>query len=139
MTHTKQCASGSVVEHLLAKEGVAGSIPVSRFFYAKRHLKGVFLHKTSPIPGSKVRCLACRLGRCFCFAEVSTGHPQPVSHFLHTTISVLGSKIRSFSVAAMVGPSGCTKVYQWHTGLSGAFVYPKIIFDSIKLRSFFFI
>ena len=25
------CASGSVVEHLLAKEGVAGSIPVSRF------------------------------------------------------------------------------------------------------------
>ena len=27
-----QCASGSVVEHLLAKEGAAGSIPVSRFF-----------------------------------------------------------------------------------------------------------
>lgn len=25
-------ASGSAVEHLLAKEGVAGSIPVSRFF-----------------------------------------------------------------------------------------------------------
>ena len=34
MTHTKQCASGSVVEHLLAKEGVAGSIPVSRSSYA---------------------------------------------------------------------------------------------------------
>ena len=31
-----QCASGSVVEHLLAKEGVAGSIPVSRFFNAKK-------------------------------------------------------------------------------------------------------
>ena len=28
--HTCACASGSVVEHLLAKEGVAGSIPVSR-------------------------------------------------------------------------------------------------------------
>ena len=27
----KTCASGSAVEHLLAKEGVAGSIPVSRF------------------------------------------------------------------------------------------------------------
>ena len=27
------CASGSVVERLLAKEKVAGSIPVSRFFY----------------------------------------------------------------------------------------------------------
>ena len=26
------CASGSAVEHLLAKERVAGSIPVSRFF-----------------------------------------------------------------------------------------------------------
>ena len=26
------CASGSAVEHLLAKEGVAGSIPVSRSF-----------------------------------------------------------------------------------------------------------
>ena len=22
--------------------------------------------------------LACRLGRCFCFAEVSTGHPHPL-------------------------------------------------------------
>ena len=21
--------------------------------------------------------LGCRLGRCFCFAEVSTGHPHP--------------------------------------------------------------
>ena len=30
------CASGSAVEHLLAKEGVAGSIPVSRFFYLRR-------------------------------------------------------------------------------------------------------
>ncbi len=27
-----KCASGSAVEHLLAKEGVAGSIPVSRSF-----------------------------------------------------------------------------------------------------------
>ena len=30
---SKTCASGSAVEHLLAKEGVAGSIPVSRFFF----------------------------------------------------------------------------------------------------------
>ncbi len=29
------CASGSAVEHLLAKEGVAGSIPVSRLFLGK--------------------------------------------------------------------------------------------------------
>ncbi len=32
------CASGSAVEHLLAKEGVAGSIPVSRFFDV--HIQG---------------------------------------------------------------------------------------------------
>lgn len=35
-SHSKQCASGSVVEHLLAKEGVAGSIPVSRFFFCNK-------------------------------------------------------------------------------------------------------
>lgn len=32
------CASGSAVEHLLAKEGVAGSIPVSRSFCAKKQV-----------------------------------------------------------------------------------------------------
>ena len=32
-----QCASGSVVEHLLAKEGAAGSIPVSRFFFLQKN------------------------------------------------------------------------------------------------------
>jgi hypothetical protein len=32
-----------------------------------------------PIRPWSVRGLACRLGRCFCFAEVSTGHPHPVS------------------------------------------------------------
>ena len=35
-----QCASGSVVEHLLAKEGAAGSIPVSRLFFCP-FLKGL--------------------------------------------------------------------------------------------------
>ena len=30
------CASGSAVEHLLAKEGVAGSIPVSRSWNKER-------------------------------------------------------------------------------------------------------
>ena len=38
-SHSNQCASGSVVEHLLAKEGAAGSIPVSRFFFCP-YLKG---------------------------------------------------------------------------------------------------
>ncbi len=52
---TQQCASGSVVEHLLAKEGVAGSIPVSRLFYCKNEPTGL----------EQVRFLACRLGRCF--------------------------------------------------------------------------
>ena len=48
-----QCASGSVVEHLLAKEGAAGSIPVSRFFNAKKqHPKRVlFFALNEPNPG----------------------------------------------------------------------------------------
>ena len=48
-----QCASGSVVEHLLAKEGAAGSIPVSRFFNAKKqHPKSVlFFALNEPNPG----------------------------------------------------------------------------------------
>ena len=28
--------------------------------------------------------LACRLGRCFCFAEVSTGHPHRNDSFFDT-------------------------------------------------------
>ena len=48
-----QCASGSVVEPLLAKEGAAGSIPVSRFFNAKKqHPKRVlFFALNEPNPG----------------------------------------------------------------------------------------
>ena len=43
---TTKCASGSAEEHLLAKEGVAGSIPVSRsqklnsLFYLREWLSG---------------------------------------------------------------------------------------------------
>ena len=36
------CASGSAVEHLLAKEGVAGSIPVSRFFNNRLKIRRLF-------------------------------------------------------------------------------------------------
>ncbi len=36
----KICASGSAVEHLLAKEGVAGSIPVSRSCKKPEEIKG---------------------------------------------------------------------------------------------------
>ena len=36
------CASGSAVEHLLAKEGVAGSIPVSRSLLVSRQQCRVF-------------------------------------------------------------------------------------------------
>ena len=54
-----KCASGSAVEHLLAKEGVAGSIPVSRSFYARQkdtllRRYPFFLHNEPPW-GSKVR------------------------------------------------------------------------------------
>ena len=33
--------------------------------------------------------LGCRLGRCFCFAEVSTGHPHPVTDTIDTIRQVL--------------------------------------------------
>ena len=51
----KTCASGSAVEHLLAKEGVAGSIPVSRL-KKERYQIGIVLF-FEPCQGSKVRCL----------------------------------------------------------------------------------
>ena len=57
-----QCASGSVVEHLLAKEGVAGSIPVSRFFCIKRAQSWARRFEVSPA-GSVV-------------APAKQGHPQ---------------------------------------------------------------
>ena len=53
--HNIICASGSVVEHLLAKEGVAGSIPVSRL-KKERYQIGIVLF-FEPCQGSKVRCL----------------------------------------------------------------------------------
>ena len=28
--------------------------------------------------------LVCRLGRCFCYAEVSTGHPHPITDNIDT-------------------------------------------------------
>ena len=48
-----QCASGSVVEHLLAKEGAAGSIPVSRLFFCTKRTseRMSFLCKNEPNPG----------------------------------------------------------------------------------------
>ena len=33
--------------------------------------------------------LGCRLGRCFCFAEVSSGHPHPFTDNIHTFRQVL--------------------------------------------------
>ncbi len=35
--------------------------------------------------------LGCRLGRCFCFAEVSTGHPHPFTDNIDTYRQVLYS------------------------------------------------
>ena len=47
------CASGSAVEHLLAKEGVAGSIPVSRFQNKKGYPLGYPFLFSSEVLGSK--------------------------------------------------------------------------------------
>ena len=58
-TVVRICASGSAVEHLLAKEGVAGSIPVSRL-NKKRHLIDVFFIVSSPLLDSKFNLLLLR-------------------------------------------------------------------------------
>ena len=70
-----QCASGSVVEHLLAKEGAAGSIPVSRFFNAKKqHPKMVlFFALNEPNPGLE-RFEVSPAGSVV--APAKQGHPQ---------------------------------------------------------------
>ena len=86
MTHTKQCASGSVVEHLLAKEGVAGSIPVSRFFFCN---KNGYLNRCPFLLQNRAQSRARRFDfsasasvvASLLRKEVSTGHPQPVSRF----------------------------------------------------------
>ena len=40
--------------------------------------EGYFLACNNPsVKTSFCHRLGCRLGRCFCFAEVSTGHPHP--------------------------------------------------------------
>ena len=52
------CASGSVVERLLAKEKVAGSIPVSRFFI---------------LPKMRSRCITHYLP-VHCFADLFSSH-----------------------------------------------------------------
>ena len=46
----KTCASGSAVEHLLAKEGVAGSIPVSRSHEKKNDTKSVSFQTVDKAP-----------------------------------------------------------------------------------------
>ena len=33
--------------------------------------------------------LGCRLGRCFCFAEVSAGHPHPITYNIDTFRQIL--------------------------------------------------
>ena len=49
------CASGSAVEHLLAKEGVAGSIPVSRSWKNKRYRKiSLIFFETHPCLESSI-------------------------------------------------------------------------------------
>ena len=67
------------MEHLLAKEGVAGSIPVSRFFDAKNQVFDdlVFLRQTSADGRSKIRSLASgSVVASLLRKEVSTGHLQ---------------------------------------------------------------
>ena len=70
-----QCASGSVVEHLLAKEGAAGSIPVSRFFNAKKqHPKRVLFFCIKRAQSCARRFEVSPAGSVV--APAKQGHPQ---------------------------------------------------------------
>ena len=58
------CASGSAVEHLLAKERVAGSIPVSRFRVKQKDIqKDILFVLSRHIRASKVRTSTFHFGR----------------------------------------------------------------------------
>ena len=87
------CASGSAVEHLLAKEGVAGSIPVSRsqktieryrkvpldlFFESNPGLEGSMSPLRSGRYKTKVPRTLCTVSRFFCakvFPGIGSGSP----------------------------------------------------------------
>ena len=45
----------------------------------QRKINFLYIYAFSLLPSRLTPChrLGCRLGRCFCFAEVSTGHPHP--------------------------------------------------------------
>ena len=113
-------ASGSVVEHLLAKEGVAGSIPVSRFYFFKRYPMDtsfviLFPRRVSNPRGFDVspagsvvasasqRCPpdTSNPSRAFIFLEVSNGYlfcyfvPRRVSNPCGFDVSPTGSVVAS--------------------------------------------
>ena len=62
--------SGDVVHLNLHADGLLFQVFNLSFCFS---VHNVFLRKIAVFG----LCLGCRLGRCFCFAEVSTGHPHP--------------------------------------------------------------
>ena len=58
-------------------------LPLANLFFYKRNTAALFFYFTRIAIIYPLFCcgrdigLGCRLGRCFCFAEVSTGHPHP--------------------------------------------------------------
>ena len=63
------CASGSAVEHLLAKEGVAGSIPVSRLNKKDIQLDILFCLTSSPTHRNQEKCGAFSPSRLACKSQ----------------------------------------------------------------------
>ena len=55
--------------------------------------------------------LGCRLGRCFCSAEVSTGHPHPVpyaKHYLH----IVGNNLCVVRLVILTDRQGCRSLHK---------------------------
>ena len=75
--------AGSVVASASQRCPLDTRNPSRAFFFKEVSIGYLFCYfvPATCIEPARVRCLACRLGRCFCFAEVSTGDPQPVSRF----------------------------------------------------------
>ena len=106
------CASGSAVEHLLAKEGVAGSIPVSRSSHVKRHpLWMPFLHEKTrddfEKSDSRVR-FARFYERCADRTKLSAGSlltSGHISDWMHSATARQPTNAKHLAVAHRVAAS----------------------------------